>query len=215
MKPWVKVCGITRAEDARAAIEAGARAVGFILVEESPRFVDARTAAAIARDLPENVARVGVVVNRPVEAVRALVEKIGLTAVQAHGEEPVEDCRAYGVPTVKVFRTAADFEVEDLAPFRDFPVFLDGYAPGARGGTGVRADWSAARAAVEAGYRVLLAGGLGPDSVAEAVRTVGPVAVDLNSGVESEPGRKDPALIRAAVHALETFDDGEEFPWPW
>ena len=215
MRPWVKVCGITRAEDARTAVAAGARAVGFILVDESPRRVEAATAASIARDLPSHVARVGVVVNRSVEAVRKLVEEIGLTAVQAHGEETVEDCRAYGVPTVKVFRTRAGFDVKDLEPFREFPVLLDGFTPEARGGTGLAADWSAARRAVKAGYRVLLAGGLGPSNIGAAVAAVEPVAVDLNSGVESAPGRKDPRLLHEAFRALKAFDDREEAPWPW
>jgi phosphoribosylanthranilate isomerase len=143
------------------------------------------------------------------------VGEIGLTAIQAHGDESPEDCRAYGLPVVKAFNTGEGFRIEFLEPYRAFAVLLDARAGARRGGTGRRADWGAARAAGEAGHRVLLAGGLSPDTVAAAVRAVEPLGVDLNSGVESAPGIKDPARIRAAVRALDALPFTEEAPWPW
>lgn len=212
--PWIKVCGITRAEDALAAVASGAHAVGLILAE-SPRRVTVETAAAIARALPEGVARVGVTVNAAPGDVRAWVERIGLDAVQAHGEESAETCAAYGCPVVKALPAPPGFDPSVLEPYREFSVLLDGAAAGARGGTGRTADWEGARRAREAGFRVLLAGGLGPDNVAEAVRRVRPLGVDLNSGVETAPGIKSPEAIAAAVRAIRASAQWENTTWPW
>jgi len=214
-RPWIKVCGITRREDALSAVGLGADAVGFILARESPRRIDAALAAAIARELPSRVARVGVVVSLPAEGALELVETIGLTALQAHGDESPETCLAYGVPVVKAIPTGPGFRVSDLEPYAAFPILLDGYSPNARGGTGLRADWTLARDARESGYRVLLAGGLGPANVRDAVETVSPLGVDLNSGVERAPGVKDPLLVRRAIEALAEMDPPEEATWPW
>lgn len=215
MRPWIKVCGITRAEDAGDAVAAGARAVGFVLVPGSPRAVAVDRAAAIARGLPEGVARVGVVSNRDAGEVRRLVRDIGLTAIQAHGDESPEACRGYGVPVVKAVNTGEGFAVDALRPYREFAVLLDAPAGALRGGTGRPADWAAARAARDAGYRVLLAGGLSAANVAAAVRAVQPLAVDLNSGVETAPGIKDAVRIREAVRALDGLPFTEEASWPW
>jgi phosphoribosylanthranilate isomerase len=214
-RPWIKVCGITRAEDAREAVAAGARAVGFVLVAGSPRAVAAGRAAAIARGLPEGVARVGVVSDREAGEVRRLVREIGLSAIQAHGDETPETCRGYGIPVVKAFNTGGGFTTDVLGPYREFAVLLDARAGALRGGTGRTADWTAARAAGEAGYRVLLAGGLSAANLAAAVRAVQPLAVDLNSGVETAPGIKDAARIREAVRVLDGLPFTEEAPWPW
>jgi phosphoribosylanthranilate isomerase len=214
-RPWVKVCGITRAEDAAAAVAAGARAVGFVLIPESPRALAPDRAGAIARGIPEGVARVGVVSDRDAGEVARLVRDIGLTAIQAHGDESPETCRSYRVPVVKAVNTGGTFRAESLEPYREFAVLLDAPAGSRRGGTGRTADWTAAREAGERGYRVLLAGGLSPRNVAAAVRAVRPVAIDLNSGVETEPGIKDAARIRAALLALDALPFTEEAPWPW
>ena len=214
-RPFVKVCGITRQEDATAAVEAGADAIGFVLVPESPRRISVANARNIARSLPDRVARVGVVVDLPVESVQKLVREIGLTAIQAHGDESPGVCRDYGVPVVKAFPAPAGFDLTVLDGYREFPVLLDGQAGDRRGGTGAPADWDQARAAGKAGYRVLLAGGLGEKNLLEAVRVVNPVAVDLNSGVEIKPGRKDVHKIRAAIDRLGSLGPAEEASWPW
>jgi phosphoribosylanthranilate isomerase len=211
----VKVCGITRAEDALSAAASGVDAVGFILVPESPRCVTPETAAAIARRLPPEVAKVGVLVNRPPREVRALVQAIGLTAVQAHGDETPEECREYGLPVVKAVAAGEDFTWTRLAPYRDLPVLLDAASSGARGGTGETANWSEAARARREGYRILLAGGLGPGNLREAVRVVRPVAVDLNSGVEASPGVKDLDRIRACMERFAGWGPPEEAKWPW
>lgn len=214
-RPWVKVCGLTRPADAAAAVAAGADAVGVILVPASPRAVTPDAARAVLAGLPPEIARVGVVVDAPVGTVRAWVATVGLTAIQAHGDEPPEACRAYGVPVVKAFPAGPGFDPSRLEPYREFPILLDGAAEGKRGGTGRPADWEGARRAVEAGFRVLLAGGLGPETVRPAVERVAPIAVDLNSGVETAPGRKDPARIAAALEALRDLAEPEASTWPW
>lgn len=214
-RPWVKVCGLTRPEDARAAVAAGADAVGVILAPASPRAVDVEQARAVLAGLPPGVARVGVVVDATPPAVRDWVAALGLTAIQAHGAESPEVCRAYGVPVVKAIPAGPGFPLERLQPYRGMPVLLDGEAGGRSGGTGRRADWDGARRAAAAGYRVLLAGGLGPENLRDAVERVAPIAVDLNSGVETAPGRKDPARITAALEALRNLEAPEASTWPW
>ena len=134
--------------------------------------------------------------------VRALVAEIGLTAIQAHGDETPEECADYGVPVVKAFGVGPDFDPATIEPFRAYVVLLDGVAGEARGGTGRRADWGIARRVVESGYRVLLAGGLAPENIVEAVETVEPLGIDLNSGVERAPGIKDPERLARALGAL-------------
>lgn len=214
-RPYVKVCGITRVEDALTAVAAGAEAVGFILVPGSPRRVTPERAAAMAAGLPGGIARVGVTADLAPAAARELAAAIGLTAIQAHGNESPETCREYGLPVVKAVPAGAGFDPAVLEPFRGFPVLLDGYSPAARGGTGRPADWSAARRAVTGGFRVLLAGGLSPENLLAAVEAVGPAAVDLNSGVESEPGVKDPERVRRALGLLAGLAPPEEDAWPW
>ncbi len=212
-RPFVKVCGITRAEDAAAAVAAGADAVGFVFAPDSPRRISPARAAEIGRALPERVARIGVTVDLSPESMRALAEAAGLTAIQAHGEEPETVCRAYPLPTVKAIPGAAD--LQELEAYRTRPVLLDGRAPGRRGGTGRPADWELARRAGEAGFRILLAGGLGPENLMDAIRAARPAAVDLNSGVESAPGRKDPDRLRRALELLAGLEPPEESAWPW
>jgi len=214
-RPYVKLCGVTRVEDAVAAAAAGVDAVGLVLVPGSPRRLAPEAAAAIAAHLPLGIARVGVTADLDPEEARAAVRTIGLTAIQAHGSETPEVCRAYGLPVVKAFPAGNGFDPAALEPYREFPVLLDGSVRSADGGTGRTADWSAARRAVENGFRVLLAGGLSPENLREAVEAVRPRAVDLNSGVESAPGVKDPGRVRRALGLLTDLDPPEEDAWPW
>jgi phosphoribosylanthranilate isomerase len=214
-RPFIKVCGITRAEDALSAVASGVDAVGFVFVPESPRRVDPDTAAAIARRLPPEIAKVGVVVNRPVREVRELAKRAGLSAVQAHGEETPEECRDYGLPVVKAVAAGEGFSRRTLEPYREFPVLMDAASAEARGGTGRVANWSEAARAREEGFRVLLAGGLGPGNLREAVRVVRPLAVDLNSGVETRPGVKDLDQIRLCLQRFAGCAPPEEAWWPW
>lgn len=214
-RPWVKICGITRLEDARAAVEAGVDAIGFVLAAESSRLVAVDAAARIAAAVPPRVAKVGVFVSQPPDFVREVAARIGLTAVQAHGDESPEDCAAYGVPVVKAIPVGERFDPATLEPYRAFPVLLDAASGRARGGTGRLVDWPSARRARERGYRVLLAGGLSPENLLAAVTAVEPLGVDLNSGVERAPGVKDPHRIARALEALAHLPPAEESTWPW
>jgi phosphoribosylanthranilate isomerase len=213
--PFVKVCGITRLEDAQVAVAAGARALGFVFVADSPRSVTPENAAVIVRSVPRGIAKVGVVRDMDVGTLHELVAEVGLTALQLHGDASPELLQELKVPAIKAFAAGPGFSIERLLPYREFGVLLDGGTEEGRGGTGTLADWSAARAARERGYRVLLAGGLGPDNVMQAVREVMPAAIDLNSGVEVAPGRKNRALIERALHALSSFEPPEISTWPW
>ncbi|HET9234944.1 MAG TPA: phosphoribosylanthranilate isomerase [Candidatus Eisenbacteria bacterium] len=215
MGPFVKVCGITRQNDALAAVAAGAHAIGFVFVPGSPRAINPETARAIGGELPSHVARVGVVRDLGASELEALVSSAKLTALQLHGNESPELCARLSVRAVKAFAAGRGFDVQVLTPFRDVPVLLDGGTQTGEGGTGQTADWEVARAAREHGFHVLLAGGLGPQNVEQAVLDVRPVAVDLNSAVEIAPGVKDPRLITDALRALARFDLPEVTTWPW
>ncbi|GAC1686256.1 MAG: phosphoribosylanthranilate isomerase [Candidatus Acidiferrum sp.] len=196
----VKICGITNASDARAACDLGAHALGFNFYEKSPRVIAPAAAWKILRKLPPLVSTVGIFVNWKPAAVTALAESLHLFAVQLHGDEIPRDvisCAKH-ISVIKAFRINKDFSLKTLAPFRAASAFLlDADAgTGQFGGTGQTADWSVARLAANS-HRIILAGGLTPDNVAEAIRSVRPYAVDVASGVESRPGKKDPAKLRA------------------
>lgn len=196
----IKICGITRAEDAHAAIDAGARAVGFVFWPESPRFIDPYRARAMVSTLPPFVTPVGVFVNQPLAYVAGVAALARLGAVQLHGDETVEYTAALKVPLIKAL-SGAD-AATDVWPER-VTILLDAHDPGRRGGTGVTIDWAAA-AAVAAGRRILLAGGLTPDNVADAIERVRPYGVDVSSGVERSPGVKNHDRLKLfceAVHA--------------
>lgn len=196
----IKVCGITRTEDALAAVDAGARALGFVFWPESPRFVDPYRARAIVAAVPAFVTTVGLFVNQPAEYVAGVASLAHLGAVQLHGDETVAYAAAIQRPLIKALTVGDDI---DSWPARTI-VLLDAHDPQKRGGTGRTIDWTAA-ARIAARRPVLLAGGLTPDNVAEAVTRVRPFGIDVSSGVERSPGIKDHARIRAlfeAVHAI-------------
>jgi phosphoribosylanthranilate isomerase len=196
----VKICGITRLEDAEAAVASGAAAIGFVFWPRSPRFIDPFRAARISAALPPFVMAVGVFVNQPVEYVNGVAAVARLGAVQLHGDEDVAVARAIVRPIIKSF--SVDGGTPDVSrwPARVMPL-LDVDDPARRGGTGRTIDWSAA-AAVARQRRVLLAGGLTPENVAEAVARVRPFGVDVSSGVETAPGIKNPERLRALFEAL-------------
>ena len=200
----VKICGITRSEDAELAASLGAWAIGFILWEGSSRACDPAVAAGISRLVRRRVDRVGVFVNATLDEVAGRVEQIGLTHVQLHGDEGPSFCTAVGQRTgVKVMkaarvRTAAD--VRDLERFRvDFHL-LDAGAPGLRGGTGKTWDWGLA-AARRSEVPLILSGGLNAENVDDGIATVAPWGVDVASGVEASPGVKDPEKLEAFMVA--------------
>jgi phosphoribosylanthranilate isomerase len=198
----VKICGITRAEDADAAVAAGAGAVGFVFWPKSPRFVDPYRARPIASRLPPFVVPVGVFVNQPPEYVRNVARLVGLGAVQLHGDEDrayVSGLRSPVIKAVALGDSTGNDQIDCWSP--ETMLLLDVHDPVARGGTGRVVDWNAA-AAVARRRRILLAGGLTAENVAEAVARVQPFGIDVSSGVERSPGIKDHARIRALFEAL-------------
>ncbi|HSH12738.1 MAG TPA: phosphoribosylanthranilate isomerase [Desulfurivibrionaceae bacterium] len=203
----IKVCGITRSEDARFAVAAGVDALGFIFAEKSQRKVDPDQARQIIRDLPPFVDAVGVFVNADPDLVREIAEYCGLTVVQLHGQESAEYCQAMPVRVVKAFSIRPETTDREFAPYAGVAsgLLFDTWHEKLAGGTGEAFDWSLlARFAIP--RPLILAGGLGPDNVAAAVRQVRPFAVDVNSGVEVSPGVKDQTLISAVVREVRRAD---------
>jgi phosphoribosylanthranilate isomerase len=201
MNMLVKICGITRLEDAEAAVELGAGALGFVFWPKSPRYVDPERARAIAAQLPAFVTTVGVFVDQPPRLVNGVAARVGLSAVQLHGDETTEMLDHIDRPVVKAFGLAATpVEAADAWPAR-VRLLIDAHDPEKRGGTGRTVDWARA-AAIAARRPVLLAGGLTPANVADAIRAVRPFGLDISSGVESAPGLKDRARLRALFEAV-------------
>jgi phosphoribosylanthranilate isomerase len=194
----VKICGITRPEDAEAAVAAGANAIGFIFWPKSPRFIDPHRARTIAAALPPFVTAVGVFVNQPVAYVNGVASLVALGAVQLHGDETPEYAATVSRPVMKAVSAGRD--EARVWPSR-VRLLLDVHDPVARGGTGRTIDWAAA-ADLAARREVLLAGGLTPDNVADAVARVRPFGIDVSSGVERAPGIKDHGRLRALFEAV-------------
>ncbi len=196
----VKICGITRAEDALLAAELGAAAVGFVFWSRSPRFVEPARAREIARLLPPFVTPVGVFVDQPAGHVKDVASVVGLGAVQLHGNEDLGYARTLGRRVIKAASVAQAAARAEFWP-ADVTLLLDSVDAEGRGGSGQTVDWPGA-AALAARRRVILAGGLRPENVAAAIQQVRPFAVDVSSGVESAPGVKDAERLRAFFAAV-------------
>ena len=197
----VKICGITNEADGQAAAEAGADMLGFVFCEQSPRKVAVEEAAGIVRALPPFTVKVGVFVNAPEELVFRAIAECGLSLLQFHGEETPEYCRQFRVMSMKAFRIRNADSLRALPDYKTDAWLLDAYSPDKAGGTGETFNWDLAIEAQRLGRPIFLAGGLTPENVAEAVRRIEPYAVDVSSGVEAEPGRKDHAKVRAFIAA--------------
>jgi phosphoribosylanthranilate isomerase len=197
----VKICGITNLPDAAAAAEAGADALGFVFYDRSPRRVSIETAAGIIRQVPLSVVKVGVFVDAPEDVVFSAIRECGLNVLQFHGDETPEYCLQFGLMSMKAFRIRDAASLEKLAGYPTDAWLLDAYAPDKPGGTGEQFNWDLAIEAQRRGRPIFLAGGLTPDNVAEAVRRVRPYAVDVSSGVEAAPGRKDHAKVKEFIRA--------------
>ncbi|HXG55378.1 MAG TPA: phosphoribosylanthranilate isomerase [Vicinamibacterales bacterium] len=204
MTPRVKICGITRGDDAQLAAELGASALGFVFWPQSPRFVEPDRARDIIASLPPAVIPIGVFVDQPATHVREIATRVGLGAVQLHGHESVEYAVALMEPVIKAVAVGEAFTAAALDTIPDaITVLLDAHDPVRRGGTGRTIDWTLAAEAA-ARRPVVLSGGLNPDNVRDAVRAVRPYAIDLSSGVESSPGVKDHDRLRALFEVLKT-----------
>jgi phosphoribosylanthranilate isomerase len=201
---FVKICGITRQEDAEAAVNAGAAALGFIFWPGSPRAVDPRRARTIIESLPAFVTAVGVFVDQPADYVNEVASLARLGAVQLHGEESADYAATMSRPVVKAVAIRRGFEPDatsiDVWPSR-IRVLLDGHDPLLKGGTGRLVDWLVA-AAVARRRPIILAGGLTADNVGDAIARVRPFGIDVSSGVEVAPGVKDHGRIKALFEAI-------------
>jgi len=203
----VKICGITNLEDALLSVEAGADALGFNFYPLSPRYITPEDARRIIAELPPSTFCVGVFVNEESPgAVARLAARSGVGAVQLHGDESPEYCAALGEQRViKALRVGKDFVPEGAARYRAESILLDAFGASARGGTGETFDWALARKTREVVAQLYLAGGLTPENIAEAIAAVAPYAVDVCSGVELAPGRKDMARVRAFISAVRAW----------
>jgi phosphoribosylanthranilate isomerase len=257
---WVKICGITNVDDARVAVDAGANALGFVFYSRSPRRVTAETAQSILADVPQNLEKVGVFVNETVETVTEIVKRVGLTAVQLHGDEDKEFSRSLFKalstesqrPTIfrscpaQIFDTPAEQNVgwdpvgvglvepdeaykgkrvHKIHVAENGDLFLEthGFRPGVisgilldsstadrRGGTGQTFDWERVQpwaGVINSISKLIVAGGLSPSNVQEAIHILRPWGVDVSSGVEREPGKKDPKKVRAFIQAVRAMEE--------
>jgi len=207
LRTRVKVCGTTNADDAMLAAELGVDALGFIFFPKSPRNIAFTDAAAIIRNLPILIDRVGVFVNPTLDMVREGVST-GLSVLQLHGTEPPELCRELktiypGCRIIKAFRVGDQTQAVEFTPYASVvdAYLLDTYVKGSEGGTGLVFDWSIIKK-LDLQLPFLLAGGLNVDNISEAVCNVNPYAVDVNSGIESAPGKKDHNALRQLMHKI-------------
>jgi len=207
-KVKVKICGITNWTDARRAVEAGAQFLGFNFYRPSPRYIQVAAARRIIRRLPDGVAAVGVFVNESEANMLAIARRVGLDYLQLHGDEPPEQVARLKreIAVIKAIRVRDSFRPKQLDSFgRASAILLDGFDARRHGGTGKTFNWNLARGS-NGSRRIFLAGGLTPENVAEAIRVARPYAVDVCSGVEARPGRKDPARIVALMWAVKAAE---------
>jgi phosphoribosylanthranilate isomerase len=195
----IKICGITSLEDARTVAESGADALGFIFYAKSPRYISPERVKDISQLIPRDIVRVGVFVNHPLREVQEIVRFCGLDMIQLHGNEPPEYCRHF--PSSVIIKALSPRTEQDLQTLDAYPagaLLIDTYDPGRYGGTGKLSNWMLA-ALIKKRRPLVLSGGLGTDNIVEALRTVTPHAVDINSGVETAPGEKDPHKVRNII----------------
>ncbi|HXL79811.1 MAG TPA: phosphoribosylanthranilate isomerase [Pyrinomonadaceae bacterium] len=204
----IKICGITNLEDALACADAGADLLGFNFYPGSPRYIKPETAREVVAQLPAAILTVGVFVNAGTpQNVARLIDAVGVAAVQLHGDESPSYCRELdGRFVIKALRAGENFKPESAAEYDTDAVLLDSLDQSLRGGTGRTFDWSIARSTKTKVPKLILAGGLGPENVAEAVASVQPYGVDACSSLESSPGRKDIARVRAFIKAIRAHE---------
>jgi phosphoribosylanthranilate isomerase len=214
---WIKVCGITNPEDAQLAVDAGADALGFVFYEKSPRKVDVETARAIVAQLPERVEKVGVFVDGSIESISDVVLNAGLNAVQLHGSPIAGDLSELAAKArVLIAVPASELFVQDsnngwsiAAEKLVSALIIDSSTSDLPGGTGRTFSWGQAVGVLKPlalRFKIVIAGGLNPQNVAEAIHTLHPWGVDVASGTEARPGKKDPQKVRAFIEAVRRAD---------
>ena len=199
MSTKIKICGMTDLNDALLAVELGADALGFVFYSKSPRYITVSAAANICNELPPFVAKVGVFVDELEYEIEKALNECLLNALQFHGEEPPGFCQKFAAKSIKAVRVRGEESLRAAAEYDVDALLLDTYTDESRGGTGKTFDWSLAVKAKEIGLPIILSGGLTTVNVQEAVRRVRPYAVDVASGVEREPGKKDPEKLRRFI----------------
>lgn len=204
MSTRVKICGITNIADGLAAAEAGADMIGLMFYEGSPRHITLAQATEISRALPPFLMRVGVFVNPEPDFVLRAIADCNLTLLQFHGDETSEFCTQFGLMSLKAIRVRDAASLAQLENFDTSAFLLDAHSKSGLGGTGEKFNWDLAVEAQKFGKPIFLAGGLTPENVADAVRQVRPFAVDVSSGVESAPGKKDHAKVKAFIAAAKS-----------
>ncbi len=204
MQPRVKSCATPRVAAGRGAGGAGADMIGLMFYDKSPRAITLPQAVEISRALPPFVLRVGVFVNPDEALVTRAIAECGLSLLQFHGDEPSDFCTQFGVMNMKALRVRDAESLTHLENFHTDAFLLDAYSKSGLGGTGEKFNWDLAVEAQKFGKPIFLAGGLTPENVADAVRKVRPFAVDVSSGVESAPGKKDAAKVQAFIAAVQT-----------
>lgn len=200
----VKICGITNLEDALMACELGANALGFIFYEKSPRYIHRSAAKTIIESLPPFVTTVGVFVNMNLDNLNEVCKVVPLTMVQLHGEETPEYCKQLSYPILKAFRVTDGFNLLNLQQYQTAGFLLDTFSDQNYGGTGEIFDWNLAKEAKKYG-RIVLSGGLKSENVLKALHWVNPYAVDVCSGVEAFPGKKDPEKLITFFDEIKKF----------
>jgi len=200
---FVKICGITRLEDAITASDLGARALGFNFYKKSKRYISPERAAEIIKDLPGHILKVGLFVNSCEDEVEEINSKLELDLLQFHGDETPEFCKKWGDKVIRAFRIEKEDQLDEIRKY-DFArmIIIDAAVKGQFGGTGKLSDWEIAIKAKKCGIPLLLAGGLTPVNVGEAIKKVRPFGVDVAGGVESSPGIKDMEKVRAFMHSV-------------
>ena len=204
----IKICGITRVEDAKACTELGADMIGLNFYPKSSRYIQPQRARQIVEGIPRSIRAVGVFVDPAASEVRAIAKITGIECVQLHGDVPPDTCRelAREFRVIRAFSTGSQFQPKDAAPFSECDVLLDAYHAGLRGGTGLTCDWPAARATLPFTRFLILSGGLNAQNVGQAIESVAPHAVDVCTGVESAPGVKDHRAIEKFIAAARTAE---------
>ncbi len=194
----IKICGITRLEDALLAAELGASAIGFIFYEKSPRYLLPEAARAIRLKLPPFVSTVGVFVNESQEKIKEIKDLVGLDYVQLHGEESPEVCEEFFPHVIKAVRVKDESDLLKIPPYQGkvSAILLDTYVKGLPGGTGKAFNWELAKEAQKFGLPIILAGGLNPENISQAREQAAPYALDVSSGIEASPGVKDHFLMK-------------------
>ena len=206
MTTAVKICGITRTDDALAAARLGAHALGFVFFAKSPRHLTSARADEIVRTLPPFITAVGLFVNPDADEVERVLDQVQLDLLQFHGDETPEFCARFGVPYIKAARVRPGLDLLQYAQLYGAArgLLLDAFVDDAHGGTGTAFDWSLIPR--ELPLPVILSGGLGPANVADAIRRVRPWAVDVSSGVEASPGIKDECKLAAFFQGVRNAD---------